>query len=347
MAGGRPFEVEWQDDEETLYELYKKEKDWQDRRRYQALWLLRKGKKLSEVAELVGVHYRTVQEWVKWYREGGLEEVRKHRLGEAGGPKARLGEEELAKLKAKVEEGEFKTIWEAMEWVKDEFGVTYRYWGMRWVFKRLRLKKKVPRPQNPKASKEKQQEWKEGGLGEKLEEVGYCGDEGLYWADEMRVGLIGQVRRVWAPVGVKIVQKLQYTYEWEYLNLAVNGLTGQLKWDWTEDMKGVSIVEVVKKWAEEQVEIIVWDRAPGHRGQVYENVEIERIEQPPYSPELNPAERVFELLRDKVEGKIYETITAKKEAVEAELKKLAASPERVKRLAGWAWIQQTVAGLPV
>jgi transposase len=346
MAGGRPFEIDWKDDEQTLYELYKKERDWQDRRRLQALWLLRKGRKLAEVAEIVGVHYRTVQEWVKWYRQGGLEEVRGHRLGAAGGAKARLEGEELEKLKAKVEQGEFKTIWEAVKWVKDEFKVEYSYWGMRWVFKRLKLKKKVPRPQNPKASVEKQQAWKESGLGEKLEEVGYGGREGLYWADEMRVGLIGQVRRVWAPVGVKIVQKLQYTYEWEYLNLAVNGLTGQLAWGWTENMKGASIVEVVKVWAEQQVKIIVWDRAPGHRGEVYQNIAVKRIEQPPYSPELNPAERVFELLRDKIEGKIYETITAKKEAVEAELKELAAFPERVKRLAGWAWIQQAVAGLP-
>ena len=71
----------------------------------------------------------------------------------------------------------------------------------------IEVEKKVPRPQNPKASVEKQQAWKESGLGEKLEEVGYGGREGLYWADEMRVGLIGQIRRVWAPVGVKISPK--------------------------------------------------------------------------------------------------------------------------------------------
>ncbi|HUW14216.1 MAG TPA: hypothetical protein VM537_31125 [Anaerolineae bacterium] len=45
----------------------------------------------------------------------------------------------------------------------------------------------------------------------------------------MRVGLIGQVRRVWAPRGVKVEQLVEYKYEWEYLNLAVNGLTGQLR----------------------------------------------------------------------------------------------------------------------
>lgn len=176
-----------------------------------------------------------------------------------------------------------------------------------------------------------------------MKEAGYDGGEGVYWADEMRVGLIGQVRRVWAPTGVKIVQKVQHSYKWEYLNLAVNGLTGKLKWAWTEDMKGVSIAGVVREWGKQGLEIVVWDGAPGHHGDSYEDLDVRRIKQPPYSPELNPAERVFELLRDKVEGKVYEDLAAKKKAVEKELKELAASPERVKRLTGWKWIQQAVA----
>jgi len=86
----------------------------------------------------------------------------------------------------------------------------------------------------------------------------------------------------------------------------------------------------------------VWDGAPGHGGDSYEDIKVRRIKQPPYSPELNPAERVFELLRDKIEGKVYKDLAAKKEAVEKELKELAASPERVKRLTGWNWIQQSL-----
>jgi hypothetical protein len=185
-----------------------------------------------------------------------------------------------------------------------------------------------------------------GGLREELEEVGCEDKAGLYWGDEMRVGLIGQVRRVWAPCGVKVEQAVECKYEWEYLNLAVNGLTGQLCWDWTENMRGESIAPVVKSWEENGVKVIVWDGAPGHRGQAYEAVEAKLIQQPPYSPQLNPAERVFQHLRDKIEGQVYGTIEAKKQAVEAELEKLAAAPDKVKSLAGWDWIRQSVSGLP-
>ena len=77
----------------------------------------------------------------------------------------------------------------------------------------------------------------------------------------MRVGLIGQVRRVWVPRGIKVEQAVEYKREWAYLNLAVNGLTGELRWDWTENMKGESIAPVVKRWTDEGVDTIVWDRA--------------------------------------------------------------------------------------
>jgi len=161
----------------------------------------------------------------------------------------------------------------------------------------------------------------------------------------MRVGLIGQVRRVWAPRGIKVEQAVEYKREWAYLNLAVNGLTGELRWDWTENMKGASIAPVVKQWTDEGVDTIVWDRARGHRGAAYQDVNAKLIEQPPYSPELNPAERVFEYLRSKIEGQVYGTIVVKKQAVEVELRELSAAPEKIISLAGWDWIRQSVSGL--
>jgi hypothetical protein len=64
-----------------------------------------------------------------------------------------------------------------------------------------------------------------------------------------------------------------------------------------------------------------------------------------FSPLLNPAERIFEYLRDKVEGEVYGTIDAKKQAVEAKLEKLAAAPDKVRCLAGWEWIRRSVSNL--
>ena len=53
-------------------------------------------------------------------------------------------------------------------------------------------------------------------------------------------------------------------------------------------------------------------------------VGLRRIYQPPYSPERNPAGRVFAEVRRWVEGRQYERIEAKQAAVEAVLRRLEA-----------------------
>lgn len=183
------------------------------------------------------------------------------------------------------------------------------------------------------------------GLSEELKNAGAEVDQGAWWADEMRLGLIGQVRRRWVPRGFRLVQELQFEYEWEYLNLTVNPLSGELLWDWSANMKAVSISMVVSGWHDRGVKVIVWDGARGHRGAAYEGVGVARIFQPAYSPELNPAERIFEFLRDKVEGEVYESLATKRAAIEAVLQKLVADPEVVKRIAGWKWILDSIAAL--
>jgi transposase len=151
---------------------------------------------------------------------------------------------------------------------------------------------------------------------------------------------------VWGIRGVKIRQKLELKYEWRYLTLAVDVMQGQLRWKWTPNMKKETVREVVEEWQGTGVEALVWDRAPGHGAKIVAAVGLPLVKQPPASPELNPAERVFEELRREVEGEVYGTIENKMRVVEQEPEAMAASPERVQRLTGWSWIHDTLARLP-
>jgi len=72
-----------------------------------------------------------------------------------------LSEEQKAELKAKAEAGELHTIHDGVEWAGGH-GIEYTYWGMRSVFYRLGLKKKVPRRKAPQASAEEQEAWTKG-----------------------------------------------------------------------------------------------------------------------------------------------------------------------------------------
>ena len=56
------------------------------------------------------------------------------------------------------------------------------------------------------------------------------GEEGVF-ADEMRLGLLGQVRRVWGRRGEKLRRRVKLRYEWVYLVLGVDPIKARLWWD--------------------------------------------------------------------------------------------------------------------
>jgi transposase len=110
---------------------------------------------------VVGVNYRTVQDWVAWYRHGGLSEVRRHRRA-GKGRAAYLSPDQQHQLVAQAATGSFFTVADAVQWVTASFGVTYTSKGMHRLLRRLGCRKKVPRPMNPKTSVEAQAAWKGG-----------------------------------------------------------------------------------------------------------------------------------------------------------------------------------------
>jgi len=167
MAGtGRPFVVVWDaaDSEAALRAAYRAERDVAVRQRFHALWLLRSGaRRMDEVAGVVGTSYRTLQRWVAWYRAGGLEAVRTHRMGGYGQP-ARLTAAQQEQLAQEVATGRFRNAVAMRAWVAETFGVTYTEGGMYSLLERLRCKPKVPRPLHEKANLAAQEAWKRGGL---------------------------------------------------------------------------------------------------------------------------------------------------------------------------------------
>ena len=160
---GRPFEVEWGEDAEALGQLYRRETDPELRPRLHALWLLRGGRRLVEVAGIVGVHYSTLQQWVAWYRAGGADEVRRHRRGGRQGKAAYLSPEQERAVVEEAKTGAFRTAGELGEWIERQYGVAYRPGSLYSLAERLKLSKKVPRPVNEKSDEPTQEAWKKGG----------------------------------------------------------------------------------------------------------------------------------------------------------------------------------------
>lgn len=151
------------------------------------------------------------------------------------------------------------------------------------------------------------------------------------------------VRRVWGRRGVKVRQRLQLVYEWQYLFLVVDVHKGKLHWCWIDSMKAEMVGAAVKGLKQHtEVSALVWDGAPSHRDQRVRELGMPLVALPPYSPELNPAERVFEEVRRWVEGRVYPAIEDKVNAVEDFLTALESDPDQVRKLCRWDWIDAAI-----
>ncbi len=165
----------------------------------------------------------------------------------------------------------------------------------------------------------------------------------LYFADEMRYGLISNFRRSWSKVGERTVIDTQQSFENRYLFSAVSPLSGDSFHltsidGFDSDAAHVFLIELKKQHPDELI-ILVWDNAPCHRPLIHREIEgLIVLFLPPYSPELNPAERFFEELRKSTANQIFKTIAEQEVVIERKLNELCDDRVAMKQLLGYEWI---------
>lgn len=186
-----------------------------------------------------------------------------------------------------------------------------------------------------------------GGFAAALAAAGLSRDQVIGHADEIRVGLLGQVRRRWGRCGVRLRQRVQRKRGYRSLFLAVDVRTGRIWYCWLDNMRGEQFCGVVRGIEQHgALDAVVWDGAPGHRDERVGRIGVPLIALPAYSPELNPAERLFEAIRARIEGELYATLDDKCARVDAILAEWDADPDQVRSLAGWQWILDAYDQLP-
>lgn len=125
----------------------------------------------------------------------------------------------------------------------------------------------------------------------------------LWGQDEMRVGQQGTNTRVWAETGSRPRALKQTQYEWVYLYAAVNAETGEDSPMLAPTVNRAYMNEHLRMISEaldpDAHAVLALDRAGYHTAKdlkVPENITLLYL--PPYSPELNAAERPWAYLRD-------------------------------------------------
>ena len=86
--------------------------------------------------------------------------------------------------------------------------------------------------------------------------------------------------------------------------------------------------------------VMVLDGASSHKSKelkIPNNVSL--ILLPPYSPELNPAEQIWNVLRrDHFANRVFDSLDAATEQVERGLSMMAANKSATRQLTNWPWI---------
>lgn len=161
--------------------------------------------------------------------------------------------------------------------------------------------------------------------------------------DEARFGRLSDPRKCWAPAPMRPVVAVAIVREYTYAYGAVTPQDGALDWMLSAKMDtlnmGAFLDHVSNKHPDEFV-LMVLDGAPSHRAhhlRVADNMALVRL--PPYSPELNPAERLWDELREKdFANRVFDSLGAAIAQAARGLKRLENSPETLQSLTGWDWI---------
>ena len=161
--------------------------------------------------------------------------------------------------------------------------------------------------------------------------------------DEGRFGLLGTPRRCWAPHGTRPVVGARLERKYLYAFSAVSphdGVLDSLVLPWVSaETMSLFLSEVAQRHANEFI-VMVMDQAGWHIAgdlAVPQNMRVVLL--PPYSPELNPAEHLWEALRDDCfANNVFANLDAVETALTNGLVALEADPARTRSMTGFNWI---------
>lgn len=165
----------------------------------------------------------------------------------------------------------------------------------------------------------------------------------LMFQDEARFGLISDTRYCWCRRPLRPLVKRMVTQQYTYAYGAASPEDGCfdsliLPHVNTECMQ-IFIDEIAARHSKDNIVMVLdgagWHKCAGLR--LPENLRFLFL--PPYSPELNPQEHIWDELREKnFHNRVFENIEALEEHLAGALKALENSTERVKSITAWDWI---------
>ena len=165
------------------------------------------------------------------------------------------------------------------------------------------------------------------------------------WAeDEARLGLQPVIRRQWFKKASKPRSASQTKYEWIYVYGFVEPATGKTHWlllpTVNLELMQIALDSFAKEYiSSDTIVVLLWDQAGFHQVKklrIPQGLEI--LPLPPYTPELQPAERLWPSLRESIANRWISSLDQIEKLLCERIKQLLNAPLMIQRLTGFQWI---------
>ena len=285
--------------------------------RIKALLALDDGYAAEEISEILLLDERTLLNYKRRYKEGGIEALCKD---EIKGRSCRLCDEDLERLRKHLSEKLYGTTREIIEHVKEEYQVEYTESGMTNLLHRMGFVYKKTRLVPGKADAEAQEKFLL-----KLNELQSSKGEGdkLYYLDGVHPQHNSQAANGWILKGHDKELKTNTGRMRLNINGALDSDTHEVIYRGDDKINAESTIELLKMLEEKNPNAskiyAIADNARYYKNkkvsEYLKGSTIELIFLPAYAPNLNLIEKFWKFFKKQVcANKYYETFTEFKEA---------------------------------
>ena len=161
--------------------------------------------------------------------------------------------------------------------------------------------------------------------------------------DEARFGRISDTRRCWCPKPIRPVCYAMVTQEYTYAYAAVSVCYGNMDSLILPHVNGecmqIFLDEVAARHLNDRI-VMVLDGAGWHKSEslkIPDNVRL--LSLPPYSPELNPVEHIWDDLREKeFHNRVFDCLDSLEDHLEKALHDMEHDHDRIRSTVAWPWI---------
>ena len=322
---------------EAVEAAYQASQEPHARERLLAISLAQRGHyTLQEIGQFLGRGRSTIARWVKAFRQGGIALLltRRHQ-GSPGRVSESLQEELLEGLR----QGRWKNARAIQAWLHQKGVSLSRSGGYYWLYK-LKASWKLPRKSHVKKKPGAEAAFK-AALGHALETLSVPseGKVRIWGEDDPRSGLISFIRRCGTLKGARCTAPYHTNYEWGYGYAAAEVGAGDLQVLYTPTVSlawSHAFLRQVVQTDPDAYHIILWDQAGYHPKPEDPTLpeQVSLLPLPPYWPELNPVEGLWDRGKERVANEVWQTLETAEAAITEVLKPLWEQGNLVRALVG-------------